>query len=165
MNATSPFVQALGLLGEREGRSRVGGQLIATLLLADAPLSLDELAARLAVSKASVSINARELERYGVAVRVSFLGDRRDHYVIAPDLPANTMRERLASLRRFRDALAAGTEEIQSGSPVVRDRLAAFVAAFEFTIDSMDRVLVELASQTSGRNARGDGSDANVRAH
>jgi DNA-binding transcriptional regulator GbsR (MarR family) len=148
MNHTaSPFVEKLGLHVEREGRSRVGGQLLGILLLADAPLSLDELAARLAVSKASVSINARELERHGVAIRVSFPGDRRDHYVIAPDLPANTMRERIASLRRFRDAIASGSEETRSGNPLVSDRFTRFVAAFEHTIASMDRVLQELVSR------------------
>ncbi|MHB1297094.1 MAG: GbsR/MarR family transcriptional regulator [Gemmatimonadaceae bacterium] len=165
--STSPFVEKLGLVVEREGRSRVSGQLLGILLLADAPLSLDELAARLAVSKASVSINARELERHGVAMRVSFPGDRRDHYVIAADLPANTMRERIASLRRFRDAIAAGSEETRSGNPLVRNRFTEFVAAFEHTIDSMEHVLAELVNRAGDRSASGSraDADANSRAH
>ena len=44
--------------------NKVGGQIYALLFLADEPLSLDEIAERLSVSKSNVSINIRLLEEY-----------------------------------------------------------------------------------------------------
>ena len=55
------FVGEMGLTFEADGFTRIGGRLFGHLLLADRPLSLDEIAAALRVSKASVSTDARRL--------------------------------------------------------------------------------------------------------
>lgn len=152
-NASTPFVERLGLLIESEGHSRVGGQLLGILLLSDAPLSLDELALRLAVSKASVSINARQLEQKGVAVRVSFPGDRRDHYAIAPDLPSSTLRERVESLARFRRIVAEGKDEARSAGDDVCERFEHFSEAYDAMFESMQHTLAVLQDQDAKRAA------------
>lgn len=158
--ASSQFVERLGLLIESEGHSRVGGQLLGILLLSDSPLSLDELALRLAVSKASVSINARHLEQKGVAIRVSFPGDRRDHYAIAPDLPSRTLRERVESLARFRRIVGEGRDEVRSAGDAVRERFEHFSEAYDSMFESMQRTLAVLQDQEARRASAGARSRA-----
>ncbi len=56
-------VAGLGRLARFFGFSDVMGRLYGTLLLSPTPLSLDDLADRLEISKGSVSMNMRALER------------------------------------------------------------------------------------------------------
>jgi DNA-binding transcriptional regulator GbsR (MarR family) len=165
LNSKSPFVEKLGLLMESEGGSRVAGQLLGILLLAEAPLSLDELADRLAVSKPSVSINARHLEQKGLAVRVSYPGDRRDHYSLAPDLPASTFRARVESLARFCRVIAAGKDEVRSGSDLVRERFDRFSASYNGILDAMQRTLAALQAEEDRRTGTDDQSRDDSRTH
>ena len=69
---------------EAEGFSRTAGRIFGRLLLSDAPLSLDQLAADLEASKASISTETRLLERRGALERVGRRGDRRAYYQVAP---------------------------------------------------------------------------------
>ena len=64
-SAVSAFIEQMGLAAEANGFSRIGGRLIAYLLIEDRPHSLDEIVERLQVSKASVSTNARLLLHTG----------------------------------------------------------------------------------------------------
>ena len=56
------------------------------MLLSRKPLSLDDMAERLEVSKASVSTNIRVLERWKVVRRVFNRGDRKNYYELRGDL-------------------------------------------------------------------------------
>ena len=80
------FVERMGRLLEVDGLSRIAGRLFGALLLASSEESLDDLAAHLNVSKASVSVNARLLEQRGLIELASRPGDRRDFYRMTPDL-------------------------------------------------------------------------------
>jgi DNA-binding transcriptional regulator GbsR (MarR family) len=62
------------------------GQLYSVLLLSPKPLSLDELAERLDISKGSVSMNMQALERWGTVKEVWVRGDRRKYYEAETDL-------------------------------------------------------------------------------
>ena len=63
-------VAGLGRLARFFGFSDVMGRLYGTLLLEPGPLSLDDLAEGLQISKGSVSMNMRALERWGMAKEV-----------------------------------------------------------------------------------------------
>jgi DNA-binding transcriptional regulator GbsR (MarR family) len=114
--AASDFIEHMGLVAEADGLSRIAGRLFGALLLADAPRSLDDLAERLGVSKASVSTDIRRLRDRGVAERVGRPGDRRDYYQLAPDFFTRIIRFRVARwarlhqlVRDLRRATPAGT--------------------------------------------------------
>jgi HTH-type transcriptional regulator, glycine betaine synthesis regulator len=79
-------VAGLGRLARFFGFSDVMGRLYGTLLLSPEPLSLDELAERLQISKGSVSMNMRALERWGMAHEVWMRGERKKFYEAEPDL-------------------------------------------------------------------------------
>ena len=57
------FIDTIGEASERFGMARIAGLLKGLLLVSREPISLDEMAQRLEVSKASVSTNIRLLER------------------------------------------------------------------------------------------------------
>lgn len=77
------FVEQMGLFYERAGAARMPGRVIGWLLICDPPQqSITQIAAALAVSKASVSTTARLLEQAGVLERVPVAGSRQHHYRI-----------------------------------------------------------------------------------
>ena len=68
------------------GFSDVMGRLYGTLLLSPTPLSLDDLGDQLQISKGSVSMNMRDLERWGMAKEVWVRGERRKFYKAESDM-------------------------------------------------------------------------------
>ena len=79
-------VKGLGELTDFFGFSPVMGHLYGALLMSPVPLSLDELEEIVAKSKASVSMNMRALERWGMVREVWVKGDRRKFYEAESDL-------------------------------------------------------------------------------
>jgi DNA-binding transcriptional regulator GbsR (MarR family) len=80
------FVDDLGHLYARFGLSVTFGRAFALLLLSDQPISLEDLAVQLEVSKSAVSVAARELERVGIARRLTSPGSRRVLYEANDDM-------------------------------------------------------------------------------
>ncbi len=80
------FMDDVGHLYAHYGLSVTFGRAFALLLLREDPISLDDLAAELEVSKSAVSVAARDLERAGVARRLSSPGSRRVLYEANDDL-------------------------------------------------------------------------------
>lgn len=79
-------VAGMGRLARFFGFSEVMGRLYGTLLLSPTPLSLDDLTELLQISKGSVSMNMRSLERWGMAKEVWMRGDRKKYYEAEPEL-------------------------------------------------------------------------------
>jgi DNA-binding MarR family transcriptional regulator len=80
------FIDDLGHLYARYGLSVTFGRAFALLLLADQPISLDDLARELKVSKSAVSVAARDMERAGLARRLTAEGSRRVLYEANDDM-------------------------------------------------------------------------------
>ncbi len=79
-------VAGLGRLARFFGFSDVMGRLYGTLLLSPEAMSLDDLAGSLEISKGSVSMNMRALERWGMAKEVWMRGERKKYYAAESDL-------------------------------------------------------------------------------
>lgn len=79
-------VAGVGRLARFFGFSEVMGRLYGTLLLSPEPLSLDDLASQLRISKGSVSMNMRSLERWGMAEEVWMRGERKKYYAAEPNM-------------------------------------------------------------------------------
>lgn len=104
------MVEAGGRTSLSFGLSRLFGQIYTFLYLSEEPQSLDEVAEALGVSKASVSIAARQLESWGAVRCVWRKGDRRDFY------EAETDFRRLISeglMRSFNKKLESARNQIQ----------------------------------------------------
>lgn len=117
------FVERVGRFFEGDGAPRTGGRMLGLLLLEPRELSIDEIADRLKVSRASVSTNARQLEGFGIVERVSHMGDRRDFYRIAPDLEHTLLRHRMERLAKVEQLLDSGIATPAARDERVRGRL------------------------------------------
>jgi DNA-binding transcriptional regulator GbsR (MarR family) len=74
------ILATLGTLGADLGISRAVAQIYGLLYMSDEALSLDDMAARLGLSKATISVNVRSLERWGAVHRTWKEGSRKDWY-------------------------------------------------------------------------------------
>jgi len=110
--------------------ARIHGQLYIT----GAALSMDDIMARLAISRGNVSMNLSKLVEWGLVRRVHKRGDRRDYYESLSDiwemftLVANQRKRReidpiINTLRRCRETLSSGALGTQAEEPAVRERL------------------------------------------
>ncbi|HYF38125.1 MAG TPA: MarR family transcriptional regulator [Gemmatimonadales bacterium] len=136
---TEQFIENMGLVLESDGLPRIAGRIFGLLLVSEEPRSLDDLAAELGVSKASVSTNARLLEHRGVLEQVSRPADRRDYYQVPHDLFSHTMAQRLARWQRFHETIGAARTILPIRSPEVRERLEEYEQAYAY----MSRVISE----------------------
>ena len=126
--AQDAFIEQMGLIMSADGLPRIGGRLLALLLITEGDASLDDIAKRLKVSKPSISTNARMLEERGVIEKVSRTADRRDYYRIANHVLERTMQQRLAKLQRLQSCVSSARTSLKASSTVNR-RLDAFASA------------------------------------
>jgi DNA-binding transcriptional regulator GbsR (MarR family) len=140
-SGTKLFVEQIAVLLEADGLPRVAGRLFGLLLVSAEPRSLDELAAQLRVSKASISVNARLLEQRGVVQRVGREADRRDYYGIADDILERTLEQRIGRWRRFHETIASARETCVIKHDVVRARLEAMDRVYQHMLDATSRAL------------------------
>lgn len=83
------------------GLNSVMAQLYVILYLSHRPLSLNEMCERLRISKGSVSVNIRALERYRVVRRIWVKGSRKDYYEAETNI-SRVMADRLTSMFKRR---------------------------------------------------------------
>ena len=84
--AQDVFLEKINQICREFGLNNVMARLYAILYLSGKPLSLNDMVERLRISKGSVSVNIRALERYGVARRVWVKGTRKDYYEAEADI-------------------------------------------------------------------------------
>jgi DNA-binding transcriptional regulator GbsR (MarR family) len=120
------FVEAWGAMGSLWGINRSVARVHALLMASEEPISLDEIAERLRISKGNASMSLRELRTFGVVRQVEVPADRRDFYVTEPDVWTmffRILRER--KRREFDPAVEAIQRLVQApaASGAVRSRL------------------------------------------
>jgi DNA-binding transcriptional regulator GbsR (MarR family) len=80
------FINNLGRVADFFGFNRLMGQLYAVLFLSPEPLTLDDMVKRLDSSKGNVSINIRNLERWGLVRQIYKWADRKNYYEAETDI-------------------------------------------------------------------------------
>ncbi|MBK8903846.1 MAG: hypothetical protein IPM53_21875 [Anaerolineaceae bacterium] len=149
-------VAGLGRLARFFGFSEVMGRLYGTLLMNPEPLSLDDLADTLRISKGSVSMNMRALERWGMATEVWMRGERKKYYQAESDL-WQVIRNVLDSRERREvqmalQVLGESVEKLQSANDQLSEeeqelaryyleRIDDLQAFFEFAQMALETVL------------------------
>ncbi len=82
------------------GITRLGGQIVAALYLADEPLSMDALSEELGRSKSNIFANLRGLEAAGIVERRRASGSRHDAFALRGKYPDVVVGAYLSRLRR-----------------------------------------------------------------
>ncbi len=116
------FIQHMGGYFEGSGVPRIGGLILGLLIVAHEPLSAEQIATTLKISRASVSTNFKLLAATGLAERFTSHADRNTYYTFPVSaweqiLHMGTQRT-LAFKRIIQEGLAA-----VPGQDVVHQRL------------------------------------------
>jgi len=166
-NALSPgvqrFIETTGSYFTQFGLSRVAGRLLGLAMVVDRPLTLDDMAAALGLSRASVSTNIRMIKAVGFVDQVTMPRDRRDYYQFSADPWEARLRSNLVSADMFgalaRRGLAAIDEE-QDG--FARAHLEDMLDFCEFMIEEergrLQRWRERRAKRHAGALDPGDGN-------
>lgn len=105
------FIQHMGGYFESAGVPPIGGRILGLLMIAHQPLSAEDMAAILHISRASISTNFRVLAAAGLAERYTSHADRTTYYVF-PDTA-------------WEQAMVLGASRAQSFKRIVEEGLAA----------------------------------------
>lgn len=147
------------------GITRLGGQVVAALYLADGPRSMDELVAELGYAKSNVFANLRALDAAGIVERRREPGARNDVFTLRGKYPDVVIGAYVARLRRVvwdkldltarslallgdargpeADGLRARLGDLRRKYELFARLMDAYVPAFEGPID-LERMLSQL---------------------
>ncbi|HEX2914351.1 MAG TPA: hypothetical protein VH186_26360 [Chloroflexia bacterium] len=143
-SGVSQFVESMGMLLERYGMPRIGGRIFGLFMLDEDPLSLDDVARLLNVSRASVSTNLRMTEMSGMARRVSRPGDRRDYYVGTEDMWLQAIKSsKQDAIVLMAEAARAALPNVPPDDPVARQHLQEIIDFQEFFVERLDQMMAD----------------------
>jgi DNA-binding transcriptional regulator GbsR (MarR family) len=136
------------------GITRLGGQIVAALYLADVPLSMDELSEDLGRSKSNIFANLRGLEAAGIVERQRASGTRHDTFALRGKYPDVVVGAYLTRLRRVvldkvnlcNRALTTLGDATGPEADALRDKLTALQRKYE----RFATVFAELVPVTEG---------------
>jgi hypothetical protein len=142
-SAVSPaeFVEELGMHFEANGDPRIAGRLLATTLLSDQALDLDELAGALRVSKGSVSTNTRLLRDRGLLKQEGRPGKRKRLFSFAGDAWEKEMHGTLGRLQKLHGIARAAVLGLKPDQRLARARLLETIAFCEFVENRVESLL------------------------
>ena len=129
------FVERNGTYFEQYGLPRIGGRISGLLLVAHRPLSLDDIAGALRVSRASVSTNVRLCITYGFAERVSLPGDRRDYYQFPDHGWDRILLINIEAVKAWRVITERGLAAVPLADLVIHDRLEGMLEFIDVVLD------------------------------
>lgn len=95
------FIEKLGFYYEGYGVPRIGGRMLGLLLVVGEPISAEQMARVLRVSRSSISTNIRLLVSYGMVDLHQKPQDRSDYYVIGEHIWQNAIRARVDGYREL----------------------------------------------------------------
>lgn len=124
------------------GYSDVHGKIIATLLVADKPLSLQELSKRTSYSLASISLAIDLLEFFGVVKKIKKSGDRKVYVRLDGDL-LNALR--YAILIKVQKAVHDTLAEFENYKKVKNPKIRKVVRKLEKEVKRLKKYIDKLA--------------------
>ena len=159
------FIESMGVFFEYFGLPRIIGRLMGLLMLADRPLTLDDMAQALLVSRASVSTNIRIALHHGYAVRVGILGDRRDYYRFSDDVWEKRSQVTLEASKVSRAMAERGLAALGPDDDSARACLQEMLDYCDFSIEEATTMLArwrERKRAAKAERARAHAPDAGV---
>jgi len=135
------FVESWGIMGSVWGMNTSTARVHALLIATDEPLSLDNIAKRLSISRGNASMCLKELRNWGVIKQVKEPGDRKDYYVTEPDIWKMFFaiaRER--KKREFDPAVEAIREVLPYSDKRSKSSAGARLQQMEEFLTTLDRI-------------------------
>ncbi len=135
------FVESIGGYFTQYGLPGIAGRLMGLVIVADRPLSLDDMANALGVSRASISTNIRMIKAIGFVEQVSLPNDRRDYYRCSSDPWGASLRANIVGTDALLDIARTGLLAIRDKDRQARDHVKDLIDFGEFYIEEERGVL------------------------
>lgn len=142
----SQFIENMGLHYEDYGVARIGGRILGLLLVAPRPVSSEEMAEALQVSRSSISTNLRTLQLSDLVEKVSLPGERVDYYIFSPDAWHKALEMRLASIFDLKELAEQGLNGLEEDHPA-RMRMKQMAAWVEMVEQAVQKLTEEWISR------------------
>lgn len=162
------FIESMGIYFERYGLPRIGGRILGLLMVADRPLSLDDMASTLHVSRASVSTNMRLIAASNLADHVSLPGDRRDYYRFGRDTWERALKTEVEGIVLLRRIAERGLAAVSDTENTAREHLEEALEFCDLLVNDRQRTIERWralqASRDVGSAAAPDGAGVSEQA-
>ena len=139
--ALREFIESMGIYFERYGLARIGGRILGLLMVADRPLSLDDMANTLRVSRASVSTNMRLITASSLADHISLPGDRRDYYQFGRDTWERALKAEIEGIILLRRIAERGLAAVSATENTARDHLEEALEFCDLLVEDRQRTI------------------------
>jgi len=134
--AQHKFIGTVGKFCDSFGLNKLVAQLYALLYLSEKPLSLDEMADKLKVSKGSISLNIRELEKWGAVRSIWVKGSRKDYYEADLDIKKVVF-----------DKVKKGLEKRLAEVGTMTDEFNAIVSSTDNELDDTEKAIAQVYAE------------------
>jgi DNA-binding transcriptional regulator GbsR (MarR family) len=135
--AIDRFTEAMGRFYEESGVPRIGGRMLALLITAEQPLSAEQFAERLHVSRSSISANLKLLLARGSVEPFTIPGNRLTYYSFSWATWEQRILLILQSFSRMEGILRTVMEELGPDDSA-RERLVEYEHWVRFFIESYE---------------------------
>lgn len=136
------FIESMGTYFESYGIPRIGGRILGLLLVAHEPLSAEDIAAVLRISRASVSTNFRLLLTSGLAEKVSFPGSRTTRYSFPETAWEKSMNAEIQGIGALKRIAQQGLQALPPGD-FARHRMEDLINWADFLHEVYQKALTE----------------------
>jgi DNA-binding transcriptional regulator GbsR (MarR family) len=133
------FNEEMGRFYEESGTPRIGGRILALLITAEQPLSAEQLAERLSVSRSSISSNVKLLLARGSVEPSTFPGDRLTYYSFSWATWEQRILHVLAGFSRMLGIVQRVMDDLGAADPAY-ERLVEFERWVRFFIGSYEEM-------------------------
>lgn len=148
ISAREKFINGISRIAHFWGLPKAVGAIYGAIYLSPSPLTLDELADQVSISKGAVSTNVRSLERLGMIHKHYKVGDRKDYYDAETDfwkIVKGILREREknefdVALRTVSDSLKI-VEKANLKSSELADFYRQRITGMKKFFDSLDNLV------------------------
>jgi DNA-binding transcriptional ArsR family regulator len=134
------FIESMGMYFEGQGVPRIGGRILGLLMVAHDPLSADDIAKILKVSRASVSTNLRPLTISGMVDKLSPLHDRTTYFVFSEAALEQRMLAGIQSSIIFKKVAEQGYAALPAHDPA-RYRMQRSIEWSNLLVESFENAI------------------------
>jgi len=111
------FIDGMGMYFENQAIPRIGGRMLGALMIAHWPLSAEDLAAILKISRGSISTNMRMLLASGLVEKAPMPGSRITHFAFSHDAMEHRIAAGVRSTQAFKRLLLQAAAVIPQRDP------------------------------------------------
>ena len=111
------FIDGMGVYFESQGIPRIGGRMLGVLMIAHWPLTPEDMANVLQVSRGSISTNLRMLTASGMVERALMPGSRLTHFAFSDEAMEHRIAAGIRSTQAFRRLVQEASAALPGGDP------------------------------------------------